>query len=384
MAQPIRIGLVFHSGMAYSRGVLRGIKQYALTQPRWVLVPIEVDTVTPTVLRALHPAGLIALVSNSALAEALSDSGKPLVNVSRILPDQPFPRVSVDHFQVGRLAAAHLRERGLSQFGFVGHRRYVYSTERETGFREGLAEKAPTLHCYHERSMRSYQRRGRLLALDDAFQQWLRSLPKPVGVFACQDMWGFQAAEACHLADLRVPDEVAILGVDNDDLLCELARPSLSSVVIPAERIGYEASALLARLLNGAAPPARPLLIQPLGIVTRQSSDVLALDDADVVAAVRFIREHAHQPISVGDVLREVPLSRRALERRFRRALNRRIGEEIRRVHVERAKSLLAGTELSVAAVAKQAGFSGATHLCVVFRQETGLTPTEHRHRLRG
>ncbi len=384
MGQSNRIGLVFNYEFAYSRGVLRGVKQYAQTQPHWVLTPLDPETLTWEALRALHPAGLIALVSSPALAKLLSASAKRVVNVSRVLSDLPFPRVGVDHVQVGRLAATHLRERGLRHFGFVGHSRHVYSVEREEGLREVLGNGDHTLSCFYERTTWSYRRRGHLLALDGAFQRWLRSLPKPVGVFACHDVWGFQATEACRLADLRIPDDVAILGVDNDDLLCELARPSLSSVAIPAERIGYEAAALLDRLLAGARRPAEPLLIPSLGIVTRQSSDVLALEDVDVAAAVRFIREHAHEPFRVEDVLQEVPVSRRALERRFRKALNRRIGEEIRRVHIERAKELLAGTDLLMSDVAEQAGFSDSRHLSVVFRQETGFTPTAYRRRFRG
>jgi LacI family transcriptional regulator len=176
---------------------------------------------------------------------------------------------------------------------------------------------------------------------------------------------------------------LAVVGVDNDDLLCELARPSLSSIIVPAERIGYEAAALLERLLAAARPPRQPLLLPPAGVVARQSSDVLAGGDADVTAAVRFIRDHAHQPLGVDDVLRAVPLSRRSLERRFRALLERGVGEEIRRVHLERAKDLLVTTALSMADVAAQAGFSSVHYLSRVFRQETGLTPTAYRRQVR-
>src|SRR4029077_18917384 len=152
------------------------------------------------------------------------------------------------------------------------------------------------------------------------------ALPKPVGIFASNDVCGAQLSEVCHEAGLHMPEQVALVGVDNDDLFCELARPSLSSVAIPAERIGYEAAALLDRLLAGARPPRRPLLLPPVRLVARQSSDVVALDDADVAAALRVIRAHAHVPLRVADVLREVPVSRRALERRFRKALHRGLG----------------------------------------------------------
>ncbi len=383
MRQPHHIGLVFDYNLAYPRGVLRGVKQFAQTRPHWILVPLDTDGLTVRALQAMQPNGLIALVVSEALAEALRSLRRPLVNVASVLADLPFPRVGVDHRQVGQLAARHLRERGFRHVGFVGHPHHVYSIEREAGFRQALAPEGHSLACYYERPARSYRRRGRLLVLNKGLQRWLRALPNPVGVFACHDVWGLQVVEACRLTGLRVPDEVAVIGVDNDDLLCELARPSLSSIIVPAERIGYEAATMLERLLRRARAPRTPRLIPPAGVVTRQSSDVMAGGDPDVTAAVRFIRDHRHQPLSVEDVLRAVPVSRRSLERRFRALLERGLGEEIRRVHLERAKDLLATTALSMAEVAQQAGFAGVHYLSRVFRQETGQTPTKYRRQVR-
>lgn len=219
--------------------------------------------------------------------------------------------------------------------------------------------------------------------MNSKLRRWLSALPKPVGLFAGNDLCGSQLSEACHEAGLRIPEDVALVGVDNDDLFCELTRPSLSSVAIPAERIGYEAASLLDRRLEGVKPPRKPLLFPPLGVVARQSSDLVASDEPEVTAALRFIRNHSHTPISVSDVLREIAVSRSGLERQFRQVLRRGVGDEIRRAHLERAKSLLAGTDLSVAVVAKQSGYSGIKHLCTVFRQATGLTPTAYRRRTR-
>ncbi len=383
MAQPLHIGLVFNYNLAYPRGVLRGIKQFAQTKPHWILLPLDTEGLTGHVLGAMQPDGLIALVVSDTQVKALRSLRRPVVNVSSVLADVPFPRVVVDHRQVGQLAARHLRERGFRHFGFVGHPHHVYSTEREAGFRQALLAESHSLACYHERPARSYRQRGRLLVLNPGLQRWLRGLPKPVGVFACHDVWGLQVVEACRVTGLRVPDDVAVLGVDNDDLLCELARPSLSSIVVPAERIGFEAAAVLERLLAGAKPPRKPRLIAPAGVVTRQSSDVLAGGDPDVTEAVRFIRAHGHLPLSVEDVLREVPVSRRSLERRFRALLERGLGEEIRLVHLDRAKDLLATTALSIAEVAEQAGFASVHYLSRVFRRETGLTPTAYRRQVR-
>lgn len=224
---------------------------------------------------------------------------------------------------------------------------------------------------------------GHLWALDEKVLRWVRGLPRPVGVFAANDAWGVQLIEVCRQANLRVPDDVALVGVDNDDLLCEMARPSLSSVAVPAEQVGFEAAALLDKLLAGETPAAGSALFPPVRVVARQSSDLLALDDAEVAAAVRLIRR-AGKPIQVADILREVAISRRALERRFAAVLGRGLGEEIRRVRVERARELLAGTELPMAAVAARAGYSGVTRLCVAFRKGTGYAPADYRRRFRG
>jgi LacI family transcriptional regulator len=383
MTPLLHIGLVFDYNLAYPRGVLRGVKRFAETRPHWILVPLDTERLTGRALQAVRPDALIALVISEALAEALRAPGCPVVNVASVLADEPFPRVGVNHRQVGELAARHLRERGFRHFGFVGHPNHSYSTEREAGFRRGLAPGTHSLACYHERPAPSYRQRGRLLVLNEGLKRWLMALPKPAGVFACHDVWGLQVVEACRVTGLWVPEEVAVIGVDNDDLLCELARPSLSSIVVPAERIGYEAAALLERLLQGAKAPRKPHLIPPAGVVTRQSSDVLAGADAEVTAAARFIRDHAHQLLSVEDVLRAVPVSRRSLERRFRALLERGLGEEIRRVHLERAKDLLATTALSIAEVAEQSGFASVHYLSRVFRRETGITPTAHRRQFR-
>jgi LacI family transcriptional regulator len=330
-------------------------------------------------------AGVIAHLFNEELAAALAGHGRPVVNVCGVLADGgPVPRVGTDDFAAGQLAGAHLLDRGLRQFGFVGHPSHAYSVHREAGFRHAVEAAGLRLRCFHERGSHGFDPMGRLWALDEAVRRWVRALPLPVGVFAPNDLWGVQLSEVCRQTRLHVPEDVAIVGVDNDDLLCGLARPSLSSVAVPAERVGYEAARLLDRLLGGRAPPRQPLLLPPRGVVTRQSSDVVAVEDAEVAAAVRFIRDQAHRPLSVPDVLREVVVSRRSLERRFRGTLGRGLLGEIRRAHVERARSLLADTELPAGVVAERSGFSGPKQLSVVFRQMTGQTPTAYRRLFRG
>jgi LacI family transcriptional regulator len=387
MRDPIRIGLVFTYHYVTYRNVARGIRRYAESRPHWLFTSVIPEEQPLRSLRARKPDGVIARVTTENLAHALAAWRCPVVDVATILPARPFPRVGVDNQAVGGLAADHFLELGLRHFGFVGHPHWLFSTEREHGFRRTIEAAGYRVASYHHgTAIRSLDPFGQHWHrdLDRRVDRWLRCLAKPVGILAADDLYGVELTEVCRQAGLRVPEDVALLGVNNDDLLCELARPPLSSVLMPAERVGWEAAALLERLLTGAPAPEPPMLIPPQGVAVRRSSETLAFDDPAVVAAVRFIREHGHLPLRVVDVVNEVSIGRRFLERRFRTVLGRGIGEEIRRVHLERAKRLLAETDLPMKAVARQAGFTGFRYLSVVFRQELGMPPTAYRRRMRG
>lgn len=380
----IRIGLVFGYSLSYYRDIVRGIRAFAEGRPCWAFTPIAPDPAAVEAIRPLDLDGLIAHVFTQELAEALARLRKPVVNVSGVLPDLALPRVMADHEQVGRIAAAHFLDRGLRHFGFFGYTNHAFSIGREAGFRQVVEGAGCRVSGYLSDDPLHPEPTG-LWRWDDGLQRWLLGLPRPVGVLASHDIQGVQLSEVCRRAGLRVPDEAALLGVDDDDLFCEVARPSLSSVALPGARIGYEAARMLEGLLSGGvrgAAEQRILLPSP-GVVTRQSSDVLAIEEQDLAAAIRFIRTHAAAPIGVADALGAAGGSRRSLERRFRAALGRGIGEEIRRVRLEKAKSLLSGTEMPIAQVAKNSGFSEAKRLSTMFRRETGLTPTEYRRQSR-
>ena len=380
---PIRIGLVFGYGLSYYRDIVRGVRAFAEARPNWSFTPIATEPDALEGLRPLDLDGLIAHVFTHDLAGAIRRLGKPAVNVSGVLPDLAMPRVMADHEQVGRLAAGHFLDRGLRHFAFFGYTGHAFSTGREAGFRREAERAGLRVSSYLSDDPLRPEPTG-LWRWDDGLQRWLAGLPRPVGVLASHDIQGVQLSEACRRAGLRVPDEVALLGVDDDDFFCGVARPSLSSVALPGERIGFEAARMLEGLLTGRGRrPPRTLLLPSPGVVTRRSSDVLAIEDEDVAAAVRFIRAQALGPIGVSDVLGAVAASRRSLERRFRAVLGRGLGEEIRRVRMDKARWLLSGTEMPIARVATASGFSEAKHLSTAFRRESGLTPTEYRRRSR-
>jgi LacI family transcriptional regulator len=281
--------------------------------------------------------------------------------------------VETDDAAIAGAAFDHLRGQGLSHFGYAGDDRFNWSRWRQDHFVRAAA--AAGFDCAVcpavDRERWGQQRAGTA--------EWLAGLPRPVGVLACYDPRAREVLDACQAAGLRVPDDVAVLGVDNDELLCDLADPPLTSVVPNAARTGAEAAALLDRLMAGEPVPPTAHLISPTGVVTRQSTDVLAVDDPDVAAAVRFIRANACRGIGVADVLRAVAVSRRVLEVRFAKLLGRTPHEEIVRLQICRAKEILARTALPLAAVADRVGFAHPEYLSVAFKKATGLTPGAYR-----
>jgi LacI family transcriptional regulator len=335
----------------------------------------------PTWLKKWSGDGIIARIESAAIADAVLASGLPAIDVSaaRYVPDLLY--VETDDAEIARLAAEHLLQRGFRHFGYCGDPRFNWSNWREQHFHQWIAQAGFDCRIYQPTSKRSgpapwEQER-------EEIGTWLLSVPKPVGVMACYDIRGREVLDVCRQRGISVPDEVAVISVDNDELICDLADPPLSSVIPDVLRTGYEAARLLDLLMAGRTELPLAHLIKPLGIVTRNSTDVLATDDIDISAAVRFIRAHAIEGIKVDDVLRAVPLSRRVLEFRFEKLLGRSPHEEITRVQIERVKELLTETDLSLPAIAHRAGYKHVEYMSVVFKRETGLPPslfrTHHR-----
>lgn len=382
LAQKVRVGLVLSHSLSYCREILRGVRTFAMERPEWLLTPIFPDSRAVQLAASLKCNGYIAHIFERTLADVLQATKKPVVNVSGVLPHLPFCRVVTDHAEVGRQAARHLIERGMTQLGFVGYPVHDFSAERQRGFTEVAEDYGINVATFLEQT-RCIEEPNGLWKWNDTLQTWIRNLPKPVGILASHDIQGVQLSEYCNQMQLRVPDDVAIVGVDDDDLLCELARPSLSSVALPSERIGYQAASLLDDLLQTKRRKRESIILPPGGVVVRQSSDLQSIPDSDVSAALRFIRTHSNQPIQVSDVLQAVPVSRRGLERRFRKTLNRSIFEEINRSHVERARQMLISTNHSMASISDKSGFRDSRHFSILFRKLMGLTPTEYRKRYR-
>ncbi|TWU56527.1 Xylose operon regulatory protein [Rubripirellula tenax] len=371
--------LIVETAMAFGRGVLEGIGRYLLEHPSWsVQLDLRELLVSPPAwLRRWEGDGIITRSTTPEMAAMIQKWGIPTVNLTDIYGDQGIPAIWNDHAMIGRMAAEHLIERGLSHFGFCGFSDHHWSIERGAGFAETVAQHNGVLSSHA--SDWSQARRSGWERQQSKIVEWLISLPKPVGIMACNDFRGQHVLEACRTAKLNVPEQVAVIGVDNDEVICDFCQPPLTSVIPSAERIGYEAAVLLDELMRGESPKETTRRIPPLGVAARHSTDVMAIDDVEVVAALKIIRQRACQGLTVSDILREIPIARSSLERRFRRSIGRSPQAEIRDVQIKRARQLLGETDLSLAQIASLTGFKHPEYFSVVFKREVGQTPGQFR-----
>ncbi len=386
-----RIALLIESSRAYGRGVLRGISAYSRTHGPWSIFHEErsIDDAAPDWLENWEGDGIIARIESRRLLKRLRATGAPIIDVRGRFDLDDIPLVETNDRKVTRLAVDHLLERGFRRLAYCGVEGANYSERRLSYYREYakghnieplVFQPAQTPPASADTVAR--ERWGMLH--EEAVVQWIDQLPKPIGVMACNDIRGRQVLNACRTHGVAVPDDVAVIGVDNDETVCELADPPMSSVEPNTERIGQVAAELLDRMMQGQTPDKHKAFINPVGVVTRRSTDVLAIDDREIAQAVRYIRDHACDGISVEDVLDHVPLSRTTLDRRFNAAFGRTPKAEIVRVRVERVKQLLRETDYTLIRIADLAGFSHAEYLNVAFKQKVGVTPGKYRAQVRG
>jgi LacI family transcriptional regulator len=378
------VAILIETSGAYGRGLLRGVAQYHREHLTWSAYfrPRGPDDPLPRWLKNWHGDGILARIRNQHIADQLLRLQVPVVNLRQSGFEVPgVPTVELDHRHVGIAGAEHLLSKGLSFFGFVGSRRGVHRGHdaRADAFAETVT--AHGAHCElfkplkHPADDPSPWEREQSQLVD-----WLTSLPKPIGVMASNDEKGLQVLDACQRAGVRVPDEVAVIGVDNDQSLCDLAIPPMSSVDVNPERVGYRGAALLDEIMHGRRAPAKAILVPPRGVVARRSTDVLAGEDAAVVELIRYLRDRAaNSQLRIADVLQQAKASRASIEPRVKRMLGRTLHQELERVRLERARELLATSETPIKQVAKVTGFNSVQYLTRVFRRVTGETPARYR-----
>lgn len=397
-----RVAVLIESSRAFGRGLIEGIARYSRLHGPWSMYfePHELGVAPPGWLKDWTGDGIIARIDDRRMAEAVLATGLPALDLRGRFRDLDLPFIGSNNIAITRVGFEHLRERGLRRFGFCGmpSGRIRALDERRDHFVRHVTEAG--FDCYLFTSQPHMA-----LAKDaagpfgppgviepapadwDAEQnrlaEWVLSLPRPIGILACHDPRGYQLVDACRRAGVSVPDEVAVVGVDNDPVLCSMANPPMTSIDPDGPRIGFAAAECLDRMMRGERPPQEAVTIEPRGLTARRSSDMLAIDDPEIARAVRYIRDHACRGARVDEVVHQIAMSRSVFERRFKQALGRTPKSELLRVQIERAKQLLAESDLPLATVAEQCGFSTEKYLSDAFVRVTGSRPTAFRRTIR-
>jgi len=374
-----RIALIIGQSFEYGRGTLRGIHKYAQDKP-WLLHRQAPDDDALKFLHDWHPSGIIAFFDSSMLPQ-YQKLGIPLLVLSDNNEANDITRIGTDDIAVGVLAAQHLLARGLANYAYFGTKNYRFSTLREQGFREELARHGFIPNVlnvdYHSKANSST---SRWTPIYSSLREWLKKLPQPVGVMAFNDSGGMAVSDICREMGINVPRDIAIIGVDDDELRCNMAFPPLSSVKLPTEQIGYRAAQMLEHIMESPRYTPITTLLPPVQVVTRQSTDVTVVDDPDIATVLRYIKAHAKEKIDIVDILAQVPLSRRALEQRMRTILHISPLEAIHQAHMELAESLLLNTDEPLATVAQSSGFGSVNSMIRIFMQMHDISPTAYRN----
>jgi LacI family transcriptional regulator len=375
-----RVALLLQSDMAFDRAIARGVGEYIRSHTGWVILMDPMTEATLEGLQYWDPDGIITSIHLPAIQDIATLRQIPIVgfgSYSEALDGHlHFPIVTSNQEEIGRLAARYFINKGMRHFAFCGgDEQALWCHQRRTGFVDELKKHDYPCHIYEPDIPTPAKMPDAIRSLGE----WLTTLPKPAGVFVFFDGWARWVLDACVIQHLQVPQEVSVLGVDNDRWLCELSQPRLSSVDANVMTAGYNAAAMLDRLLAGDRDCPRLTMVDPSKVEERDSSNYLGFEDAEVAFAMRYIKEHACDPITPGDVLKVTGMSNSTAYRKFMKSIGRSIHSEIQRIQMERVKEMLTTTNLNVTTVAQQAGFENIRYLTKVFRDATGVTPTEYR-----
>ncbi len=364
------VALLLETSREFGRGVIRGINNYSKAHGPWnfYINPGDISPKLPPSNLWHFDAIIGRITAHRTLTEALARK-VPIVFLGYGPYKGPI-YVRSDSNAVCEMAFKYLSNRGFSRFGYCGLNT-EWGRERSTRFGTYVKKAGKELHNFVYNA-----RNGNSLELQ--LCEWLAALPKPIGLMAQDDLFAKAVIDMCRLAGVEVPQHVAVLGVDNDELVCNLSTPALSSISVNAERIGFEAGRALDSLFIGKSPRALSL-VKPIGVVSRQSTDTIGADDPIVAGALQFIRQHAMEPIGVSDLLQYLLVSRRTLEMRFEKIVGRSPRKEIERIRLSTAQDLLINTDMKISAVSDKAGFASVQYLHQVFQRQLGQTPSEFR-----
>ncbi len=378
-----RILLFIETSRGFGRGIIEGISQYVLERTQWSIFFQDRGMLEelPRWLKLWNGDGIIARTANRTMSQALRDKNIPLVELLGNGDSIP-PDISCDNRMIGQMAAEHFRERGFQNLAYYSLKNWYWSDQRRDSFCEAATAIGAFCHVFpiHDRKMVRYTSPSISELEIRRLSSWIRELPKPLGIFAVSDFHARMLIEACKRAKLVIPEEVAILGVDNDSLLCRIGYPQISSIDPNTQRMGFEAALLLDSLIQGGPHPPQNILISPRGVITRQSTDIVAIGNPLMAKVLKYIRDNLDVPLSVKKLSTLFDVSSRTLERRFKETLNCSPEDEIIRLRLERAKMLLRDSNLPIHAISRQTGFSTSEYFSSLFRRKCEMTPSQYRN----
>ena len=378
-----KIILLFDISEEYGKSLLKGITKYSKEFGPWVFCRMPLyyrETLgmekVVEFAREWEADGIIAQLYNSSDIRKILDIGIPIIAEDFKERFSDIPNITGGYFETGQMGAEYLLKKGFKNFAFYGFKNIVWSRERAEGFEEYLKQHGFEVHSFeHEetpsRELWHYK--------PSALSHWLNSLPKPIAIMACDDERGNHIAEACKHAKIQIPEEIAVLGVDNDELTCNISDPPLSSIGLDIERGGYETAKLIDQMITQNQLKACNIIVRPTHVITRHSTDICATSDKEISAALKFIHLNIDKNINVKDVLRNVPLSRRALENRFFKVTGSAVYKYICNLRIQKVTNWLLETDKSISEIAVATGFSESKNLSRLFKQVKGTTPLKFR-----
>ncbi len=382
MSESFRVLLLINNSGAYDRGLIKGIAQYAKYYDSWFFlrespyfIYKNTDKKIIQYIKEWKPDGII-MCENDLANEIISLNIPTIISPFTKIYDRVINIVAND-FAIGEMGAHYYLEKKYSHYAFYGTNESFWSLEREKAYVRTLKINHKEVSVYRTSILKKefdWKKEPYHIA------RWLQEQPKPLALMACADDWSQLVTEAVKIAGLKAPEDIAILGVDNDELICELSSPPLSSIIQDSEKTGFEAAYLLHQLMKGFNVPVKNIVGLPIQVVTRQSTKLTAVENIDISNALRYINNNAgNQHLHVEQVVKKTCLSRRVLEIKFREYLGRTIGSEIKRTRINAVCEKLINTSLTISEIAEHLGFGSSANLTVFFKREKKTTPLEYR-----
>lgn len=383
MQTQFKVLLLIDLSEAYCRSLMSGLAQYGSMNGQWIFcrMPLAfkekygIDEIIKWA-KKWKADGIVALIQESEELHKLIKTKIPIIVQDSNERFLNIPNITGGYYKTGEMAADYFLKKGFKNFAFYGSKNIVWSRERKEGFENKLREYKINVHHYeidtsNIESLWYYK--------PSPLSKWLKSLPKPLALFACDDNQGQHVTEACKTAEIFVPEEVAILGVDNDESICMLSNPPLSSIVLNIEKGGFQAGELLHKMMTGKKNNLHDIVVEATHIITRKSTDILAVNDRGVALALKYIHENFNRTFSVKDILKTVPLSRRALEKKFKKETGRTIHQEIQRVKIDEFCRRLIDSNRNILEICYEMGLDSNKNISRIFQKEKGMTPNQYR-----